>query len=264
MTNGGWLNESTEEARRYGLNARSAGFQPSQDARHTQVPADHIILTRRRERMELLRLIGETNDDSRYRFHLAKTEPEGGRPLDALARSEADWLEWQVYRGRAKERFLTDFVVSFAQLEGDKFLFGGVFEITGRTGEVYEVEYTDEYRDMIGRLIIQCRGENTRRTVFKPSYIFSNSRVSGIYEYRFKGEPFKSHDAVNHDFRAMEIIVRNELDDWKVALRSVSGIYLISDKATGKHYVGSAHLAKRGFGGDGRTIFTVSTGTIPI
>ena len=39
----------------------------------------------------------------------------------------------------------------------------------------------------------------------------------------------------------MEIIVKNELSDWKVALSSVSGIYLVSDKVAGKHYVGSAY-----------------------
>ncbi len=94
---------------------------------------------------------------------------------------------------------------------------------------------------MIGRLIIEYQGNNQVSTVFKPSHIYSNTRISGIYEHRFKGEPFRSYDEINHDFSAMEIIVKNELRDWKVALSSVSGIYLYSDKKTGKHYVGSAH-----------------------
>ncbi len=192
--------------------------------------------------MDLIRLMNDLNDDTKYRFHLAKPEPNGSRPLDALAKSENDWLNWQVYRGtEKKERFVKDFVVSFAQMKGNKFLFGGIFRIISRTGDVYDVEYTEEYRDMIGRLIIEYHGDNNRTTVFTPSYIYSNSRISGIYEYRFKGEPFRSYDEINHDFSAMEIIVKNGLSDWKVALSSVSGIYLISDKATGKHYVGSAH-----------------------
>lgn len=191
--------------------------------------------------MDLIRLMDGLNDNTKYRFHLAKTEPNGGRPLDALAKSKNDWLGWQVYRGTEKERFVTDFVVSFAQIEGNKFLFGGIFKIKSRTGKYYDVEYTEEYRDMIGRLIIEYQGANNRSTVFTPRHIYSHSRISGIYEYRFKGEPFRSYDEINHDFSAMEIIVKNELSDWKVALSSVSGIYLISDKATGKHYIGSAH-----------------------
>jgi len=191
--------------------------------------------------MNLNRLMNDLNDDNKYRFHLAKTEPSGNRPIDSLAKSESDWLNWQVYRGTAKERFITDFIVSFAQISGNKFLFGGIFKINSRVGEYYGVEYSEEYNDMIGRLIIEYQGENNRGTVFKPSYIFSNTKISGIYEYKFKGEPFKSYDEINHDFNAIEVIVKNELSDWKVALSSVFGIYLISDKATGKHYVGSAY-----------------------
>lgn len=191
--------------------------------------------------MKLSRLMKDLKDDSKYRFHLAKTDPNGNRPIDSLAKSEVDWLNWQVYRGNSKERFVTDFIVSFAQISGNKFLFGGVFEITDRSGENYEVEYTNEYNDMIGRLIIEFCGDNNRATIFTPSYIYSNSKITGIYEYKFKGEPFKSFDEINHDFCAIEIIVKNDLNDWKVALSNVFGVYLISDKATGKHYVGSAY-----------------------
>ena len=191
--------------------------------------------------MKLSRLMGDLNDNKIYRFHLAKKEPKGSRPLDALAKSEDDWLNWQLYRGKSKERFTKDNIVSFAQISGNKFLFGGIFEIIDRTGKRYDVVYSKKYYDMIGRLIIDYQGDNTRATVFRPSYIFSNTRISGIYEYKFKGEPFISYDEVNHDFGQMEVIVKNNLNDWKVALSNVSGVYLITDKATGKHYVGSAY-----------------------
>jgi len=191
--------------------------------------------------MDLNRLMSDLNDDNKFRFHLAKTEPGGTRPLDSLAKSEADWLDWQVYKGTNKERFTKDFIVSFAQISGNKFLFGGIFKIKSRTGKYYDVEYSEKYNDMTGRLIIEYNGDNKRGTVFKPSYIFLYSEISGIYEYKFKGEPFKSYDEINHDFNAIEVIVKNELSDWKVALSSVSGIYLISDKKTGKHYIGSAY-----------------------
>jgi len=48
-----------------------------------------------------------------------------------------------VYRGNTKERFVTNFIVSFAQISGNKFLFGGIFKITSRTGEYYDVEYSE-------------------------------------------------------------------------------------------------------------------------
>jgi len=201
--------------------------------------------------MDLVKIMRDF-DDKRYRFHLAKTEPKGGRPIDALAKSKKEWLGWQVYRGKAKERFIANYIVSFAQISGNKFLFGGVFQITSRASKKYKVKYTKQYNDLIGRLVLEYSGNNSRATVFKPSYIYENSQIAGIYEYRFKGEPFISFEEINHGFSAIEIVIKNNLSDWKVALSSVYGIYLISDEKTGKHYVGSAY-GEEGIWGRWRT-----------
>lgn len=191
--------------------------------------------------MDLIDIMPDIGSDKKYRFHLAKTEPKGGRPIDALAKSEDEWLGWQVYRGNAKERFTKDYIVSFAQISANRFLFGGIFKITSRAAKKYKVEYTKQYTDLIGRLILTYSGENKRATVFRPSYVCENSQVSGIYEHRFKGEPFRSFEEINHNFSAIEIVIKNELSDWKVALSSVYGVYLLSDEKSGKHYVGSAY-----------------------
>lgn len=191
--------------------------------------------------MNLSVIMKDLNNDEKYRFHLAKTEPEGTRPLDVLAKSDEDWLGWQIYSGNKRERFVKEFIVSFAQISGSKFLFGGIFHIKSRSKEGYNVEPVENYRELIGRLVLNYTGENVRSTVFKPSNIFSNSMIIAIYETRYRGEPFRSFDEINHDFNALEVIVKNNLPDWKAALSSVSGIYLISDKATGKHYIGSAY-----------------------
>lgn len=191
--------------------------------------------------MDLNTIMNDLAHDDQYRFHLAKPSNSGTRPLDVLTRSKEDWLGWQRYRGNAKERFPVDKIVSFAQISGNRFLFGGVFEITSRSSKRYSVKYTKDYSELIGRLILEFTGKNTRATVFKPSYVFENSLVSGIYEHRFQGEPFISYEEINHSFSAIDIIISNSLPDWKVALSSIYGIYLISDKNTGKHYVGSAY-----------------------
>lgn len=192
--------------------------------------------------MNLSILMAELKDDSKYRFHLAKTEPYGSRPLDALAKSDGEWLRWQIYSGgESRERFVKEFIVSFAQIFGGRFLFGGIFRIKDRTPAGYDVELTDLYKDLIGRLILNFTGENWRSTCFTPSYIFSNSQILGLYEARYQGESFKSFEEVNHDFGAIEVIVKNELKDWRAALGSVFGVYLITDKNTGKQYVGSAY-----------------------
>lgn len=191
--------------------------------------------------MNLERIFSELNDNSKYRFHLAKQEPGGTRPIDVLARSHDEWANWQVYRGNNKERFVKNKIVSFAQVSGSKFLFGGVFTITSREHESYEVELDLVHSDLIGRLVIDYKGDNTRGTVFTPDYIFSHTSVSSISQHKYQGERFISYDKINHSFESMDIVIRNELNDWKVALSNVYGVYLLSDTNTGKQYVGSAY-----------------------
>ncbi|MGH0003508.1 GIY-YIG nuclease family protein [Pseudovibrio ascidiaceicola] len=191
--------------------------------------------------MKLEKIFPDLNDDSKYRFHLAKQEPGGTRPIDVLARSKDEWRAWQVYSGTNKQRFIQDKIVSFAQISNSKFLFGGIFNITNRGSEGYQVEPDAEHSELIRRLTIDYSGNNIRSTVFTPKYIFSNSSISSILEHPYQGERFVSFDKINHSFEAMNIIVRNELHDWKVALSSVYGVYLLTDTKTGKHYVGSAY-----------------------
>ncbi len=191
--------------------------------------------------MNLELIFSDLNDHSKYRFHLAKQAPEGTRPIDVLARGGDDWAGWQVYRGNNKERFVTDSIVSFAQISGSKFLFGGIFNITSRDSKDYEVELDPKYKELIGRLVIDYTGDNTRGTVFKPDYIFSYSKISSILQHRYQGELFVSYDKINHSFESIDIVIRNELNDWKVALSNVFGVYLLTDTSTGKHYVGSAY-----------------------
>lgn len=109
---------------------------------------------------------GALHNDEVYRFHLAKKEPSGTHPLEALARSKDEWMKWQVYKGSAKDRFTKDKIVSFAHARGNKFLFVGDFEITSRSQNTYKVEYVENYNDLIGRLIIEYSGLNARATVF--------------------------------------------------------------------------------------------------
>lgn len=191
--------------------------------------------------MKLQAIFSDLNDDDRIRFHLAKQEPEGTRPIDVLARSQSEWRGWQVYRGSSKERFVKDKIVSFAQISGSKFLFGGVFVIASRDRDEYEVNYSPEYSDLIARLVINYTGDNSRGTVFTPSYIFQRSEIACIYEYKYQGAPFHSYDEINHSYEQLEIVIRNQINDWKVALSSVFGVYLLTDTLTGKHYVGSAY-----------------------
>jgi group I intron endonuclease len=53
-------------------------------------------------------------------------------------------------------------------------------------------------------------------------------------------EDFPGYNKVLITFRQLCIIIREEITSWKAALKSVSGIYIITDTKNGKVYIGSA------------------------
>ena len=65
--------------------------------------------------------------------------------------------------------------------------------------------------------------------------------VTKIFEYKYTGEVFSGFDNINHDFSVLENIFKMGKSDWKTVLENVKGIYLLTDKETGKSYVGSAY-----------------------
>ncbi|WP_319200071.1 GIY-YIG nuclease family protein [uncultured Ilyobacter sp.] len=190
--------------------------------------------------MKIDLLLTALKDYSNCRIHLAKTAG-GSRPLEVLARNDSGWKNWQKYKGGGRERFPEKHIITFAQISGNKFLFGGIFEITDRSGEEYDVELLDVHKDLIGRLVIEYSGDNKRGTAFTYDYIINNSKICELYPTRYRGEVFDSISVINHEYCSLETIVKNELPDWKTALSKVKGVYLLTDQNTGKHYVGSAY-----------------------
>jgi hypothetical protein len=51
---------------------------------------------------------------------------------------------------------------------------------------------------------------------------------------------FPGYQSVNLTKEHLDIMVRQDVSTWRAALASVKGIYLITDSATGKLYVGKA------------------------
>lgn len=185
--------------------------------------------------MKIDLLLNKLDDFEDYRFHMAKNTA-----LSALARGEEEWVKWQEHRGNIN-RFPAKYIVSFAQVSGDRFLFGGIYEVIERLRDSYKVKKLDNHKDLVGRLVIKFSGDNKRGTVFKPDYALKNSLISEIYPTRYRGEKFNGISSINHDYTSLETIFKNELHDWKFALSNVKGIYLLSDEKEGKHYVGSAY-----------------------
>jgi hypothetical protein len=175
-----------------------------------------------------------------YKLHFARWNG-ANQPLEVWVRDKQEWQGWQEYRP-ARNDFNRPFIFSIMQFyhEPDIWLFGGVYRVSKRRADAYEVELTDEGAGFIGRLKLRSPyRERATRVKFENHY--SDLEVQEMLREPYSGRSFPGFEDIDLSFEELETLVRNSRPDWKAALASVKGIYLISDTKTGKRYVGSAY-----------------------
>ena len=190
---------------------------------------------------DLLSLLNPSIRPEEAKVHLATWNGEDN-PIDVYLAGEFD--EWQCWQTR--RNFERKFVVSLISLPGpDRWLFAGVHNSTTpewlEDHKLYRYALTEDQscKEMNGRLVASfhrpgrqsyLNAENWSQKIFL-SEVFSESLSIGEFP-GFKG--------VNLTKDELEMIFRQSLQSWRTALSSVAGVYLISDTASGKVYVGSA------------------------
>lgn len=178
-----------------------------------------------------------------YKLHMARDNGKV-QPLDVFVRDRQEWHGWNSwYNG--KDDFNRNYILSFIQMypEGkDIWLFGGIYEVIGRTKKpkthAYKVKLSDEGKEYIGRLKTQIemsRPKSVRLENFADKL--------GIYEVLSKPysvNPFPGTHNISEDFSYLQSVYKHSPQDWKTGLQN-KGIYVITDKETGKLYIGSAY-----------------------
>ena len=174
-----------------------------------------------------------------YKVHFARWNGDS-QPLEVWARDRQEWQGWQEYRP-GRNDFNRPLIFSLMQFyhETDIWLFGGVFRVLARHDDGYEVELTEIGLGFIGRLKLRSPyRERTTRVNFENHY--PNFEVQEILRETYSGRSFPGYDDIHLSFEELETLVRNDRLDWKSALESIKGIYLITDTKTGRRYVGKA------------------------
>ena len=175
-----------------------------------------------------------------YKLHFARWNGEN-EPLEVWVRDRNEWHGWQEYRPERND-FNRPYIFALIQFyhETDIWLFGGVFSVLNRFPDRYEVELTEQGAGFLGRLKIRSNYRQ-RSTRVKFESHFPNLEVQEILREPYSGRAFPGFEDIDLSFEELEALVRNDRLDWKAALESVKGIYLITDIASGKRYVGSAY-----------------------
>ncbi len=175
-----------------------------------------------------------------YKLHFARWNGKS-QPLEVWVRDKKGWQGWQEYRPK-RDDFNRPFIFSLIQFyhEPDTWLFGGVFRVVDRQPDRYVVELSRERAGFLGRLKLRSPyRERATRVKFENHY--ANLEVQEILREPFSGRSFPGLESIDLSFEELEALIRLARPDWKAALSSVKGVYLISDVVTGKRYVGSAY-----------------------
>ena len=187
----------------------------------------------------MLREIWPIENTCDYKIHFARWNGRH-QPLLVWARDAEEWKEWQQYRP-GRNDFNRPLIFALMQFyhESDAWLFGGIYQVLARHDDRYDVELTEYGESLIGRLKLGSPYRE-RTTRVKMEVHYDSLKVLEILREPYTGEVFPGYEGIDISFQELETLVHNDRPDWRIALESVKGVYLVTDTNTSKGYVGSA------------------------
>lgn len=199
---------------------------------------------------DLLAALDPDLKGSDCKVHFATTS-DFGSPLEEFKAGTFD--SWQALQTR--RNFERPHVLSFIQLPTKhRWLFAGAFDQSGGifaedgTPHTYFLARRPRCEDLAGRLVVTFQ-KTTRQAYLYGETCLDALLVHELTPERASLDPFPGFKRVKLPFRSLCALVDHRAESWRAALGGVSGVYLVSDTATGKLYVGSATGADRGIWG---------------
>ena len=162
-------------------------------------------------------------------------------PLDVYLGRKFD--DWQ--RHQSRRNFERKFVISLISLPSpNSWLFAGLHS-SGRASQLedgtflYPLIEAVECRELNGRLVVHFK-RPSRQAYLKTESWAEGISVTELRASRLAISDFPGFKSVHITKDQLDLIVLDQLPEWRSALSSVAGVYLIADSKTGKQYVGSA------------------------
>ena len=105
-------------------------------------------------------------------------------------------------------------------------------------GVGYEYEHLHNYDKYLGRIIVKYKN-SSQNMIRNAKSVLDECELSQILPDTFDNDIFPGYEKVNVSWPELSRVIDKET--WKTALQNQKGVYLITDKSTGKKYVGSAY-----------------------
>jgi len=175
------------------------------------------------------------------KIHLAVWSGEDN-PIDVFLNGKFE--EWQSYQ--TKRNFQRKYILALIQLnQTDRWLFAGGYiskncifsnkDLCYR----YDTKYIKELEYFSGKLVIKYK-RTGRQSYLNAENWYKNMLVGEIKPEKMVIDDFLGYCKTSLSKAKLDIIISQDIDSWRAALSSVSGVYLITDRISGKLYVGSA------------------------
>ncbi len=164
-------------------------------------------------------------------------------PLDVYFAGKFDG--WQARQnGR---NFKRPYVIALIELsEANRWLFVGIHEVhscvqdQSRSPYLYSTSRHEAFESLSGRAVIEFVRPGRQSYLLAERWVES-MRVAAILPESMQFQDFPGYLNTTLTKQQLDTIVRLQVASWRSALASVSGVYVITDRRTGKLYVGSAY-----------------------
>ena len=174
-------------------------------------------------------------------------------PLEMYRNGDAEFLPSILTVGDSGPRRVVenDITFQFIEIRPHKWLFVGAYrtiDLNGVGTNPYtqkpypyaNAEYLMDFDGFAGRVVVDFTN-SPQRFFYTRDDIIDNIVVSEILSdtYLNMADDFPGYDRVSRDYKTLSVCMQKP--DWRNALSSVYGVYVITDTKTGKQYVGSAY-----------------------
>ena len=177
---------------------------------------------------------------SKYKLHLAIGQRDRREPLYELSRST--FKSWQ--ESQSKKNFEREYILALIYYNPYEWLFGGIYKQKGvrRVGDhfQYDTELLDAGNDLIGRLVVWFQRPGRQSYLHLEKWA-DKLEVVELARRPHTVVPWPGYENVCIDFGLLRAVIEQGDSQWRSALSSVKGVYVIADKTNGKTYVGSAY-----------------------
>ena len=190
---------------------------------------------------DLLHIPAEQAGNVKVKFNQSNGNDD---PMELYLRDpdtvNTDWLLW-----RSKQRYFSvgQIGICLLKLSWDTWLLTTIKRITAdldvTDGVNYEGEELEEYRRYFGRVIIKYHKTVQTQGMYYNT-VCGELEVLQLLPTVFDGEEFPGYDNVRLSFPQLQSILERRKQSWIAALENQKAVYLITDRHTGKLYVGSA------------------------